>query len=173
VAGPSSSSRRWSGVGVAASGRCSSSPAWAAVHAVRWRAGRIRQRLGRIWGSTEKRLRLVVRWVPVRRRRALGGEVAARPARGGLRPAVGGVHLVGQRGGFPCGGSAAGGRRPATEAPLRRCSLRRRPTTRLRGGVVVGGRRRGEEASDSGGQASGAESGGGLLGSAGSRPASR
>jgi cytochrome c biogenesis protein CcdA len=45
---------------------------------------------------------MVVGWVSVRRRRrrALGGEVVARPARGAFRSA--GTSLAG--GGFPCGG---------------------------------------------------------------------
>jgi hypothetical protein len=61
--------------------------------------GRIRHCHGRIWGPTEERLRLEVGRVPVRRRRrrALGGEAVARPARGAFRPAVGG-HFVGRRG---------------------------------------------------------------------------
>jgi hypothetical protein len=92
---------------------------------------------------------MVVGWVPVRRRRqrALGGEAVARPARGGLRPAVrGDTSLAGER------ASRVEARLPVDGALQRRLlcvvvpcggDLRRG----FCGGVVVGGGRRGEEAS--------------------------
>jgi hypothetical protein len=98
--------------GAAASGHWSGSPTGAAVRAAGWWAGRIRLCHGRIWGSTEERLRLVVGWVPFRRRRrwALGGEAVARPARGAFRPEVG-RHFFGRRG-LPVWGA----RRPVGDA---------------------------------------------------------
>jgi hypothetical protein len=106
-----------------------------------------------------------VGWVSVcrRRRRALGGEAVARPARvlSGRRSA--GTSLVG--GGFPCGGLGGQWAAPCSRGPFASLFL----ATVLWSAADDGVRR----PPASGGQAWGGEGGGGLLGYAGSRPASR
>jgi hypothetical protein len=113
---------------------------------------------------------MVAGWVPVRRRRALGGEAVARPSRGAFRSAdtllAGGGSLSGGLDGqwaAPCSGGPFASMFIAAAAygAASAAALWSEADDRVRWPPAFGG------------QAWGGEGGGGLLGYAGSRPASR